>query len=163
MSMGKLLAYSAMNMGYNVSWIPSYGAEVRGGTAHSMIRIEKNKKISNPVVSNPNTCIVMSEPSMVKFMVRIKPKGLLLLDDTRIGSVPKRKDIMIKRAPFTEMAQKIGDRRVANIIAIGALNKIKSLFPLKELVKCLPLIFQKKQGLVTINERALAEGYALEL
>ena len=163
MLMGKLLAYAGMQAGYNVTWIPSYGAEVRGGTAHSMVRIQKDGPIANPMVTNPTSCIVMNKPSLAKFIHLIKPGGLLIVDTTEINDVPVRIDINIKKAPLTKIAIEVGDKRAANIVAIGYFNKIKNMFAENELTNCIPFIFTRNLDLVKINEKALARGYAIDI
>lgn len=160
--MGKFLAHASMNAGYNVTWIPSYGAEVRGGTAHSMVRIQAKEKISNPLVINPTICVIMNKPSLSKFMSRIKPEGLLLADSSQVDSIPALKSVVVKKAPFTGMAIDLGNKKVANMIAIGALNKIKGLFPMKELVKCISQMLTNRRDLIDINEKALKAGYDLD-
>ena len=158
MLMGKLLAFSGMNAGYNVTWIPSYGAEVRGGTAHSMVRIQKGK-IADPTVIYPTICIVMNKPSLAKFAKRVKLNGLLLIDSAQVDSIPDIKNICIRKAPFTKIAMDMGDKKVANMLAVGMLNKVKALFPLDELVKALSFIFKDKPELISINEKAIRAGY----
>lgn len=158
MLMGKLLAYTAMNAGYNVTWIPSYGAEVRGGTAHSMVRIQKGN-IANPAVRKPTICVVMNQPSLSKFLPTVRPDGLLLVDSSMVDGIPKAKNILIKEAPFTKIAQDLGDKKAANMVAAGLLNKIKGLFPIEELIKSVSFVFQNKKELISINEKALREGY----
>ena len=162
MLMGKLLAYAGMNMGYNVTWIPSYGAEVRGGTAHSMVRIQKGK-IANPALSKPTICIVMNKPSLAKFAKRVRSQGLLLIDISDIDIIPEIKNVTIRKASFTKIAQKMGNKKVANMLAIGALNRIKNLFPIDELVKSLPFIFKDKNDLIPLNEKALREGHNIKV
>lgn len=157
MLMGKLLAYAGMNSGYNVTWIPSYGAEVRGGTAHSMVRIQKGK-IANPRVVRPTSCIVMNEPSLLKFSKKVKPKGLLLIDSSQVDGIPKIKNIDIKKAAFTKIAISMGDKKVANMIAVGAFNKIKNLFSIEELIRPLPEVFKGKENLIAVNEEAIKAG-----
>ena len=158
MLMGRLFAYAGMNLGYNVTWMPSYGAEVRGGTAHSMVRIQKGK-IANPRVTRPTSCIVMNKPSLLKFSKRIKPKGLLLVDSSQIDNISMLKNINVKKAPFTKIAISLGDKKVANMVAAGAFNRIKGLFPIEELVKSLSFIFRNKEDLIPLNEKAIREGY----
>jgi len=162
MLMGKLLAFSGMNLGYNVTWIPSYGAEVRGGTAHSMVRIQKGK-IANPTVAHPTICVVMNKPSAIKFAKRVKPGGLLLIDSAQVDNIPDIKNIIIRKAPFTKIAMAMGDKKVANMLAVGALNKIKNLFSKEELIKSLSFIFQNKKELIPINEKALLEGHTIKV
>jgi len=159
MSMGKLLAYAGMRCGYNVTCIPSYGAEVRGGTAHSMVRVQEGKEISNPVVIYPTTCIVMNKPSLEKFTKRVKPGGFLLMDNSGGECIPRNKNIIVKAVPFTKMAVDLGDKRVANMVALGVLSGVKGLFSVKELLECLGLLFQKRPQVVEINKQAIQKGY----
>jgi len=160
--MGRLLAYAAMKSGYDVSWIPSYGAEVRGGTAYSMVRIQKGI-IANPVVSNPNSCIIMNKPSLLRFIGNVQPKGLVLIDSTDIIGIPERKDLDIRKIPFTKIAADLGDVRSANMIAAAAYNKIKKLFSLENLIESLPFIFPNKTDLIGFNENALRKGSEIEV
>jgi len=158
MSMGRLLAYMGMNLGYNVTWMPSYGAEVRGGTAHAMIRIQKGK-IANPRVTKPTICVVMNKPSLLRFSKTVKPKGLLLVDSSQIDDIQLIKNIDVEEEPFTKIAVSLGDRKIANMVAVGALNRIKKLFPLEELIKSLSFVFRNKEDLIPLNEKAIREGY----
>jgi len=167
MVMGKLLAHAAMNAGYHVTWMPSYGAEVRGGTAHSMIRIHKYD-VASPVVRYPTSCIVMNKPSLIKFSKRVKSGGLLLVDSSKISDDDIRKaaslkNIIIKKAPFTEIAARLGEKKTANMVMVGAFNKIKKLFPIEELIESLSFIFQNKTDLIAVNQKAMRDGYSMEI
>ncbi len=162
MLMGRLFAYTGMNLGYKVTWMPSYGAEVRGGTAHSMVRIQKGE-IANPRITKPTTCIVMNKPSLLKFSKKVKPKGLLLVDSSQVDDIPTVKNINVKKAPFTKIAISLGDKKVANMVAAGVLNKIKGLFPIEELIKSLSFVFRNKEDLIPLNEKALREGYNIKV
>jgi len=163
MLMGKLLTYTGMEAGYEVSWIPSYGAEVRGGTAHSMVKLQKNCAIANPVVVNPSVCIVMSKPSLDKFMPRVRKGGMLLLDTTTIGEIPKTKGIIVKTAPFEKIAAEFGNKRAANMVILGALNKIKNYFPLDLLKSSIKYMFPGRDDIYKMNVQALDKGYSLDL
>ncbi|MFH1791379.1 MAG: 2-oxoacid:acceptor oxidoreductase family protein [Candidatus Omnitrophota bacterium] len=163
MIMGRLVAYAAMNAGYNVTWIPSYGAEVRGGTAHSIVRIDTGRLISNPLIRVPTVCIAMNRASILKFARRIVKGGLLIVDSSGAETVPETKGVRVVKAPFAGMASEIGDKRVANMLAIGALNRIKGFFPIDEIVKALPAVLRGRKDLVPLNEEALRRGYSLDL
>jgi 2-oxoglutarate ferredoxin oxidoreductase subunit gamma len=161
MVLGKLLAHAGMECGMNVTWIPSYGAEVRGGTAHSMIRIRMPGKIANPVVTNPDVCIIMNKPSLDKFMPRIAPGGIMIADSANVKDVSGRDDISVMRAPFTEIAVRLGDKRAANMIAAGYMNMMTELFPFKALEESVSFIFSEKPEVCELNKKALAEGYGI--
>jgi 2-oxoglutarate ferredoxin oxidoreductase subunit gamma len=160
--MGKFLAYAAMQSGYHVTWIPAYGAEVRGGTSYSMVRIQ-NDEIANPVIAKPNSCIVMNEPSMIKYIKVVEKKGLFLVDSSTVSVIPKNKDIDIKSAPFTKEALALGDKRAANMVAIGAFNKIKGTFTMDALISSLPFIFKDNAKAISLSEKALKIGSDIKI
>jgi len=101
--MGRLLAQAAMDEGLHVTWMPSYGAEVRGGTAHSMV-VVSSEAVPNPVVFCPSALVAMNEPSLVKFAPKLVPNGLLILNSSLVKKNPKRKDIEIVRVPAADVA-----------------------------------------------------------
>lgn len=158
MLMGKLLAEVGMKEGYNVTWLPSYGAEVRGGTAHSMIHISTGK-IASPTVSEPTTCVVMNKPSLVKFMNRVKKGGLLLINTSMVDKIVEKNAVRIVGLPLTQLASELGNIKVANMIALGALIRLKKLFSLKNILNGLSMVLPKKEGLIAINEKAIKLGY----
>jgi len=160
MLMGKFLAEAGMKNGYNVTWLPSYGAEVRGGTAHSMVHISMHK-IASPVVSRPTTCIVMNRPSLVKFIDRVKKGGLLIINSSMVNKIPDKKGIKIVKLPLTKLASELGNVKVANMIAIGAFIGLKKTLSLKHIEEALNRILPLKKDLVSINKKAIELGYKL--
>ena len=134
--MGKILAQASMDEGKHVTWLPSYGAEVRGGTAHSMVVISDNE-IPSPVVLKPTACLAMNEPSLVKFEPKLKPGGLLVLNSTLTKRKPTRKDIEVLSLPITETADNLGNTKVSNMIALGAYVTKRKIMPLSKLIKSL--------------------------
>src|SRR3989338_680021 len=111
MLMGKLLSYAGMKRRYNVTWMPSYGAEVRGGTAHCMVVIS-DKDIPSPILDKPDICIVMNAPSMIKFERSVKKGGLLIINTSLIPDKLRRRDLNVIKLPFTDIAQRLGSIRV---------------------------------------------------
>ena len=160
MFMGKLLAQAGLIAGYHVTWMPSYGAEVRGGTAYSMTKISR-KEIASPIVSNPDILIAMNKPSLVKYEPRLKEGGALISNKTLIGYVPKRKETSLINIPMTEIAAGLGDTRCANMVAIGALIKRSKALSLKNVVAALRSAFRAKEELFILNKKALEKGYKL--
>jgi len=158
MLMGKLLAEMGMNKGFEVSWLPSYGAEVRGGTAHSMVHIT-DENIASPTISKPTTCIVMNKPSLVKFMGRVTEDGLLIVNTSMIDKIVERKSVRIIALPLTDLAYDLGNIKVANMIAVGAFIKLKKIFSLESAKSALKKILPSKQDIISINEKALKKGY----
>jgi 2-oxoglutarate ferredoxin oxidoreductase subunit gamma len=158
MLMGKLLAQAGLDSKKNVTWMPSYGAEVRGGTAYSMTKISDNP-IASPVVVSPDILVVMNEPSLVKYEDKLKPKGMLVMNRSLISAKPRRRDITVVSVPVTEIASKLGSARSANMVAIGAMLKRSKLFPMKAAVTALKEMMGAKEDLVTINKKAMEKGF----
>lgn len=158
MLMGKLLAQAGLIARKNVTWMPSYGAEVRGGTAYSMTKIS-DKDIASPIVTNPDILVVMNEPSLLKYSGRLKPKGMLIMNRSLIGIRPQRKDVSVVSVPMTEMASKLGNTRFANMIAVGVLLKKSKLFTLRDISAALRDMFSGKSDMLMLNKKAIEKGY----
>lgn len=159
MLLGKILAQLGLEENKNVSWFPSYGAEVRGGTAFCMVTISDDE-ISSPYVDSADTVIVMNEQSFRRFKGRIKDKGLLIINSSLVKEEFKRKDLRVLRIPLTQIASSVGDTRCANMVALGAYLKERRFFSLKNVMKRLREIFEDK-GTLKLNERAVREGMKL--
>ena len=157
MLLGKMIAFGAMSQGLNTTWLPSYGAEVRGGTAHSMV-IFSNDDIASPLVSLCDTAIIMNKPSFSKFIGKIRPNGTLILNTTLVDNKVKRNDIKVVDIPMTEIAHSIGDVRVANIIALGIYISRKRLLKKEPMVEGINKAFPGNGGLIKINIKALERG-----
>jgi len=160
MLMGKLLAQVGMRRGCHVTWMPSYGAEVRGGTAHSMVHIS-DSEIASPRISNPTACIVMNKPSMLKFMDKVKKRGLLIVNTSMAEEIVEKRAIKIAAFPLTRLASELGNIKVANMIAVGAFIRIRAIFSLKDVLEELKNALPSKADLVAINKKALKTGYEL--
>jgi 2-oxoglutarate ferredoxin oxidoreductase subunit gamma len=116
---GLALAEGALREGLQLSWIPSYGPEMRGGTAHCHIRLSRNP-IASPWISRPNAVMAFNQPSIDKFAHELQPGGLLLVNSSMVDSVPERSDIKIVRVPAYEAASNLGNVKSANMIMLGA-------------------------------------------
>ena len=154
--MGKLFAQAAMDYGRFVTWMPSYGAEVRGGTAHSMV-VVSDSEIASPVVKEPSICVVMNQPSFEKFHSSVRSEGLLLINKSMVEIDSRRKDIDILEIPATDIAKKLGDTKVSNMVTLGALLARKHILPLEYLIGAMRAMLPT--SMVRINEDALKEGY----
>jgi len=160
MFMGKILAHAALLEGKNVTWMPSYGAEVRGGTAHSMTKIS-TEYIANPVVTKPTTCIAMNSPSLVKYEGLVTAGGLLIVNRSLIERAPTRKDIDIITIPMTGIASSLGAIRVANMVGLGAYIKRKRTLAKQTIIAALREAMGGKEELLALNRQAFEKGYAL--
>jgi len=124
LSMGKILAYSGMMQGLEVSWMPSYGPEMRGGTANVAVIISETR-ISSPVLNQFDTAIILNQQSLDKFESAVKPGGVLIFDPNGIVNPPTRKDIKIYEVPATKTASDMGLSKTFNMIVLGSFLKIK--------------------------------------
>lgn len=161
LSMGKILAYSGVMENKEVSWMPSYGPEMRGGTANVSVIIS-DERISSPVINKFDTAIILNQQSMDKFEASVKPGGCLLYDPNGIIHPPTRKDINIFTVEAAEEASKLGLAKVFNMIILGAFLKIKPLvqaeYVRKGLEKSLP---ERHHKMIPENENAIELGKTL--
>lgn len=158
MFMGKLLALAGLMAGREVTWMPSYGAEVRGGTAYSMTKIADGR-IASPIVVSPTTLIVMNKPSFVKYESRVRGGGILIVNKSLVGPVPGKKGVALVNIPMTALAHKLGDVRCANMIAIGAALKRSKALSLKNMLAALQSVLKGKEEAFARNKQALEKGY----
>ena len=156
---GKLLAQTAMKAGKEVTYMPSYGAEVRRGTANCMVVIAE-EKIASPVVGNPDSVIVMNKASLSKFASRIKKGGLLVMNSSLIEDKPELdKSITILAVPANDIALELGNQKAANMVALGAYLQRRGLFNSDAAAECLSDILAKRyHNTLPVNTKALHRG-----
>ncbi len=158
---GQLLAYAAMDMGRHVTWIPSYGPEMRGGKARCTTIIS-NEEIGAPVVRRPSSAIVLNIPSMESFEPLIKPDGVLIVNASLVPQESKRTDIRVIRVPATEIATELGDVRLSNVLCLGALVAATGAVPLSEVKQAIQIHLPRRhRALLDRNLEALDRGAAL--
>lgn len=157
--LGKVLAETGMRAGKNVSWIPSYGPEMRGGTANCTVILSENE-IASPMVTVPDTVIAMNRPSVAKFNVRIKAGGMLMYNSSLIERQEFRDDIRLVEIPASEIAEELGNPRVANLVLAGAYAKFSKLFTYEDLLAAMPSLMPgSKKDLLEINMSAIEKGF----
>ena len=157
MLLGKLLAQAAMTDGKYVTYFPSYGTEVRGGTAVYYLIIS-NEEIFSPLIEEADTLIVMNQPSYQKYKDMLKPDGLLVLNSSmiKLNNLPEVKTYKI---PATEIASKLGNVLVSNVVMLGAFLAIKKLFATHLILDQLQAMLKGKKGnLFSLNKQALESG-----
>jgi 2-oxoglutarate ferredoxin oxidoreductase subunit gamma len=158
LSMGKILAYSGIMQGREVTWMPSYGPEMRGGTANVTV-ILSDDRISSPIVHEFDTAIILNQQSLDKFEPMVKRGGLLLYDPNGTTAPPTRADITICRAAATAEAAKMGNAKVFNMIVLGAFLKVKPVVKLENVVKGLQKSLpERARKLIPMNEQAMLRG-----
>ncbi len=157
-TLGRMLAYAGMLEGKNVTCIPKYGAEMRGGTAHCMVIIS-DALISSPLVNIPDSTIIMNLPSLIKFEDVVKTDGVLFLNTSLAKEKVKRKDIKVIEVVATEIAAKLGNKQIANMVILGAYLKEKKIFSKESAFIALENVLNKPE-LLPINKQAVKEGMA---
>jgi 2-oxoglutarate ferredoxin oxidoreductase subunit gamma len=157
--MGISLANSAMNKGYHVTYLPAYGAEMRGGTANCTVALG-DEEIASPVASEPNYLIVMNAPSLFSFQNKVTSGGTIFLNSSIINDRPNRQDVKVFCVPCADMALELGNSRVANIIMMGAFIKKSGVVSPDIYLKSLESIMgSKKKSLAEVNRKAFAVGF----
>lgn len=158
LSMGKILAYSGLMEDKEVTWMPAYGPEQRGGTANVTVIVSDNR-ISSPILSHYDVAIVLNQPSLDKFESKVKPGGVLIYDGYGIMNPPQRKDITVYRIDAMDKAAEMKNAKVFNMIVLGGLLKVCPVVSTdglnKALIKSLP---ERHHGLIPLNMKAVEEG-----
>ena len=161
LSMGQIIGYAAMIEGKEVSWMPSYGPEMRGGTANCIV-IVSPRKISSPIVSSFDSAIILNQPSLEKFEKAVKPKGFLMYEQSTVISLPSRNDIELLAVQGMEEAMKLKKKQVANMILLGAFLSRKPVVRTENIMAALKKVLpERHHHLLPLNEQALAIGQSL--
>ena len=159
LSMGYTLANAAMREGKHVTYFPSYGAEVRGGTANCTVSIS-DEEIASPVASAPDFVASMNQPSFLKFQSLIQSGGLILVNSSMVTTSSLRGDIEVLEVPTSELAEKLGNLKVANMVMLGAFIRVSNLISFPLLLKNIQEILGAgKSRLLKINKEALERGF----
>lgn len=161
MSMGQLLAYAGMIENQHVSWLPSYGPEQRGGTANVSVIIS-DSQVGSPVIQTPTCAIVLNNPSFEKFEPKVKPGGVLIVNQSMVDLESTRNDITVIKVPATEIASQLGSARVASSVILGAFLEYSKAVSRDAVVESLKnVLSERKQYLIPANEQALTQGAML--
>jgi len=153
----KLLAHAAMKQGNKVMWVPSYGPEMRGGTAYCTV-IVSDRLIGSPIIKNPSHLVAMNRPSLEKFEPVVKSDGIILINSSLIPVKAQRTDIVELIVPANDIAIKLGSVRCANIIAVSSFAAKSGMVDLDILRECVKNEFASKPKLIPINMDAFDEG-----
>ncbi|MFZ5901311.1 2-oxoacid:acceptor oxidoreductase family protein [Desulforudis sp. 1088] len=161
LSTGQLLAYAAMEENKHVAWIPSYGPEMRGGTANCGVTIS-DRPISSPLVTEPTCLIAMNGPSLDKFEDCVVPGGLILLNSSLVKTRVKRADARVLAIPANDIAEEIGNSKVAGNVMLGAYLGISGAVAVDSVVKALAKVLPpRRHKLIPVNRQALERGASL--
>lgn len=153
----KILAHAAMETGHEVVWIPSYGPEMRGGTAYCMV-IMSDRPIGSPIVKNPQHLVAMNRPSLEKFAPVVKPGGVVLINSTLIPVRADRNDVDELAIPVNDLALEAGSVRSANVVALAAFVARSGVVPIEALREVVKQEFARKAKLIPLNMDAFDRG-----
>ena len=158
---GQLLAYTGLDNDLHVTWFPSYGPEMRGGTAHCVVIISDDE-IGAPIVKNPAAVIVMNIPSLDRYESLVKPGGVLVVNTSLVDRNPEREDIGVVLVPANEIAEELGNKRLANLVLLGALLDRLDVLSIEQVSEGLKVhIPAHRRNLLDLNIEALRRGAEL--
>ena len=157
---GKLLAYAAMREGQEVTWIPAYGPEMRGGTCNCTV-VLSDRPIGSPISKSPHGLIALNLPSLDKFEDAVRPGGIITVNTSLINRLPRRTDVTVVAVPANEVAIECGNAKAANMVALGAYLGASGVAALEQIKAIVAESFAAKPALVTVNHAALTRGFAL--
>jgi 2-oxoglutarate ferredoxin oxidoreductase subunit gamma len=155
LTMGQMLTYAAMYADMNATWLPSYGPEMRGGTANCTVVISPDKPVSCPLIYEADDVVVMNLPSLIKFESLVKPGGNLFINSSMIEQKATRDDINVYYVPANDIAMALGNARTANVVMLGAMVHAAPVVPVKMIYKIMEKTFSgRKAHLLDINKTA---------
>ena len=157
---GKMLAYAGMREGKEVSWLPSYGPEMRGGTANCTVVIS-DRPVGSPVIQSPNAVVAMNLPSLDKFEPDVRSGGLLIINTSLINRGSTRDDLTVVNVPANEIANELGNRRGANMVALGAYLGATEAVSVDGIIEVILETFAAKPGVIDVNITALQRGHEI--
>lgn len=161
LSMGKILAYSGLMEGKEVTWMPAYGPEQRGGTANVTV-ILSDEKISSPILNSYDIAVVLNQQSLDKFESKVKPGGVLIYDNYGIHRAPERKDIDVYNVNAMEATFELKNDKAYNMVVLGALLKVRPVVTLESVLKGLKKSLpERHHNLIPLNEEAIKKGMSL--
>lgn len=153
--MGKFLAYAGMDADMYVSWLPSYGPEMRGGTCNCSV-IVSDEPVGSPIITQPSTIVVMNRPSLDKFEPVLKKRGTLIMDGDLVDRPPRRDDIHVISISAQREAEKIGDKKIANMVLLGVLVKKTGIISIEAILRALKNY--GKEEFYELNKKAIEKG-----
>jgi len=155
--MGKILAHAAMEEGFEVAWVPSYGPEMRGGTAYCTV-VVSDRPIGSPIIKNPQHLVAMNRPSLEKFAPQVKTGGVILINSSLISIGSQRDDVDEMVIPVVDIAKELGSTKAANIVALSAFVTRSKIVSFDRLRECVRNEFASKEKLIPLNMRAMDQG-----
>lgn len=160
---GKTLAYAGMDMGKYISWLPSYGPEMRGGTANCSV-ILSDTPIRSPLITQPDTLLAMNKPSLEKFMDKVRPGGTIVVESVYIDKKVTRDDVEVVYIPAKRIAESLGNENLGNMVMLGVFTKICSMLPFSIICDSIQQHVPKnRSALADANIKMLEAGYTYKV
>ncbi|MDD4839251.1 MAG: 2-oxoacid:acceptor oxidoreductase family protein [Clostridia bacterium] len=160
LSLGQMIAYAAMYEDKAVTWLPSYGPEMRGGTANCSVIVD-DVSVASPIIANPDCLIAMNKPSLDKFVDKVKKGGLILVNSSLISDKVARDDVTIIYIDANEIAHKIGNDKASNLVVLGVYIKASGLFEKDVMLSTIAKVFAAKPKFIPSNQAAFLAGYEM--
>lgn len=160
LSLGQLLAYAAMYENKASTWLPSYGPEMRGGTANCSVVID-DKAVASPIIAVPDCLIAMNKPSLDKFQASVKKGGLLIINSSLISEKSNRGDVRVYYVEANKVAHDVGNDKATNLVILGAYIKLSGLFTKEVMLDTIAKSFAAKPQFIASNQAAFEAGYNL--
>lgn len=160
LSLGQFIAYSAINEGKEVTWLPAYGPEMRGGTANCSV-VVSDQQVASPIISCPDTLIAMNKPSLYKFEDKVKSGGVIIINSSLIPDKVERKDVKVLYVDAGALALEAGNARTANIVVLGAYIKATGVITKESAIAAIEKKFAAKPKVIPANIKAFELGYSL--
>jgi 2-oxoglutarate ferredoxin oxidoreductase subunit gamma len=160
MLIGKLLAEASMDEGKEVSWLPSYGPEMRGGTANCTV-VVSDEPVASPVINTPQAIIAMNRPSLERFGPQVRKGGLVIINSSMIDIGTGRDDVTEVRIPANDEARAVASDRAANMVVLGAYLALTGVCKLETVIKWMEHEFEGREKIIEANRKALQRGYEL--
>jgi len=161
LSLGQMIAYAAMYENKAVTWLPSYGPEMRGGTANCSVIVD-DVAVASPIIANPDTLIAMNKPSLDKFVNTVKKGGHILVNSSLISDKVKRDDVTTIYIDANEIAHSIGNDKASNLVVLGAYIKASKLFEKDVMLSTIAKVFAAKPKFIPSNQAAFLAGYDMQ-
>jgi len=158
LSLGQFVAYAAMAEDKYVTWLPSYGPEMRGGTANCSV-VVSDEPIASPVIAKPDCLIAFNKPSLSKFADKVRPGGLIIVNSSLVHEKVARDDIEVIYLPANELAHEAGNDKTLNIVILGAYIALRKIVKKETVLKTIENIFGKKPKIIPVNIKAFDLGY----
>ncbi|MCQ2409888.1 MAG: 2-oxoacid:acceptor oxidoreductase family protein [Clostridia bacterium] len=161
LSLGQMLVYAAMYENQYATWLPSYGPEMRGGTANCSVVIDSEKEVASPIIAVPDCLIAMNKPSLDKFQMTVKKGGIVLINSSLISDKCANPDVKSYYVDANKIAHEVGNDKASNLVVLGAYVKLSGIFPEKVMLDTIAKVFAAKPQFIPSNQACFEAGYKL--